>query len=373
VIKVELPGRGDDTRVWGPPFMPDPGDPVFGKQSTYFLSVNRNKRSIAIDIANPKGAALVRRLVGEAHVMIENFKVDGLLKYGLDQAAVRAAHPKLVYCSITGYGQNGPYADRAGYDFVAQAMGGLMSVTGELGGGPLKTGVAICDLFTGLYATTAILAALRHAERTGEGQHIDCALLDTQVAMLANQAMAYLGAGVVGKPLGNAHPSIVPYRTFEAADGPLVVAVGNDGQFATLCRIVGRPDLATDPRYAASPARVVHRAELEEQLQQAMATKTSAALVDALSAAGVPAGPINTVDKVFADAQIAARETVRWLERPDGARVPTVAFPPKLSETPARYDLPPPRLAEHSRDVLTDWLGLAAGEIDALMSDGVVA
>lgn len=378
VIKIEPPGRGDDTRAWGPPFLPrrPDADPEKAGQSAYYLCCNRSKRSLAIDIATKQGAALVRDLAAKADIFVENFRVGGLAKYGLDYASLARINPRLVYCSITGFGQSGPYARRGGYDFVAQAMGGLMSVTGQPegtpGAEPLKTGVAICDLFTGMYAAVAILAALRHAEKTGQGQYIDCALLDAQVAMLANQASSHLVAGVVPKPMGNAHPTIVPYRTFQAKDGPLVIACGNDGQFNALCRALGRLDLAQDERYRRNSDRIAARGELEDDLARTIARRGVEDLTQALVEAGVPAGPINTLDKVFADPQVKFRHVVRTFEREDGVGVPIVAFPPKLSVTPADYRQPPPDVGEHTGEALRDWLGLDDAAIAALANDKII-
>lgn len=373
VIKIEAPGRGDDTRAWGPPFHGP--TPASGRgESAYYLSANRNKRSVAIDFATPEGGALVRKLAQSADVVIENYKVGGLVKYGLDYASLSAERKRLVYCSISGFGQFGPYAGRGGYDFVAQGMGGLMSITGRPdaeGGEPTKVGVAICDLFTGVYAATAVLAALRHAERTGEGQHIDCALLDSQVAMLANQASSYLVAGVVAGRLGNAHPTIVPYRTFRAADGDVVVAVGNDGQFRALCAALGRLDLAENPAFGSNSARIANRDALEAELQKTIGTLPKAPFLEKLIADGIPAGPINTIDEVFADPQVTAREMVRTVAREDGTEVPGVAYPPRLSRTPADYRRPPPRLGEHTAEVLAE-LGLDPATLDELAAKGVV-
>ena len=372
VIKIEAPGAGDDTRAWGPPNLSGPGEDGCG-ESAYYLSCNRNKRSVAINLATADGAELIRRLVARADIVVENFKVGGLKKYGLDYSSLQALNPRLVYCSITGFGQDGPYADRAGYDFVAQAMGGLMSITGEPDGPPEKVGVAITDLSTGLYATVSILLALRHAERTGQGQHIDCSLLDTQIAMLANQALTWLVGGVSPGRLGNAHPSIVPYRTFDAADGPLVIAVGNDGQFRTLCEILGVPELASDTRYATNSARVANRAVLEPTLQAQVSRFTAEDLTGRLVARCVPAGPVNTIGEVFLDPFVEARRTVRRFLREDGVEVPTVAYPAKLSETPADYRRRPPFLGEHTVEVLGEWLALAPAELDRLLAAGAIA
>lgn len=379
VIKVETPGNGDDTRAWGPPFLkpaPDQtGNP--NGESAYYLCANRNKRSIAIDFSKPEGVALVRRLAEKADVVIENFKVGGLRKYGLDYDSLKALNPRLVYCSITGFGQYGPYADRGGYDYVAQGMGGLMSITGQPdgtpGGEPIKAGVAICDLFTGVYAATAVLAALRHAERTGEGQWIDCALLDTQVAMLANQGMSWLVGGVVGQRMGNAHPTVVPYRTFRARDGSLVIATGNDRQYRSLCEAVDRPDLAADERFTTNSLRIRNRDVLEAELGGAIVRLPVAEIMEKLVAAGVPAGPINNIDQVFADPQVLARQIVHQFPRADGIAVPGVAYPPQLSATPPDYRLPPPRLGEHTDAVLGEELGMSGEEIARLKASGVIA
>ncbi|MGV3480421.1 MAG: CaiB/BaiF CoA transferase family protein [Sphingobium sp.] len=371
VIKIELPGKGDDTRAWGPPNLRDAdGHEALG-ESAYYLSCNRNKRSAAINLADPAGAALIRALAAKADIVVENFKVGGLAKYGLDYASLAAVNPRLVYCSITGFGQTGPYTDRGGYDFVAQGMGGFMSITGEEGGEPLRAGVATADLSTGMYATVSILMALRHAERTGQGQQIDISLLDTQIAMLANQSMNWLVGGVVPGRLGNRHPTVVPYKTFEVADGTIIIAVGNDGQFAQLCRELGVPDLIVDPRFANSRARLVNRDEIERIVQDLVRAFGGGALIDRLVARGVPAGPVNTIKDIFEDPFVEARGTVHRFER-EGVEVPSVAFPGKLGETPARFDRPPPRLGEHSTEILSDWLALDEGELARLRDAGVV-
>jgi crotonobetainyl-CoA:carnitine CoA-transferase CaiB-like acyl-CoA transferase len=359
VVKVERPGPGDDTRAWGPPWVEakESGE----RQAAYFQCANRNKRSVAIDLATPEGQAQVRALAAKADVVLENFKVGGLNAYGLDYGSLKAVNPKLVYCSITGFGQTGPYAPRAGYDFLIQGMGGLMSLTGradgEEGAGPQKAGVALVDIMTGLYATIAVLAALSHRERTGEGQHIDLALLDVQVATLANQAANFLASGVAPRRLGNAHPNIVPYQDFPTADGDMILAIGNDGQFARFCAIAGHPEWAADERFATNPARVAHRSVLIPLLRQATVMKTTAEWVAALEAAAVPCGPINRLDQVFADPQVQARGMKIELAHPALGMVPLVASPIRLSATPVQYRHAPPTLGEHTAEVLANWLG----------------
>lgn len=371
VVKIEAPGRGDDTRAWGSPIAAlDPSQKVAG-ESAYYLSANRNKRSLAVDLANPKGADLIRKLAAEADIVVENFKVGGLKRYGLDYQSLAAINPRLIYCSITGFGQDGPYADRPGYDFVAQAMGGMMSITGEADGPPIKTGVAVADLSTGLYATISILMALRHAEQTGQGQHIDCSLLDTQLAMLANQGSSYLVSGQSPSRMGNTHPTVVPYQVFDAADGPMVVAVGNDGQFKILCKVLGVPDLAADPRFVTNVDRMAHRAALIVILQDLIGQRQGGELIAALTDAGAPAGPVNTVKQALDDPFVEARQAVHHFTREDGYQIPTIAYPAKLSRTPAAYDRAPPRLGEHTHEVLRDWLGLDEPALAAL--DGAIA
>jgi len=364
VVKVERPGAGDDTRSWGPPWLHDPsGAPT--RDAAYFFCANRNKRSVTADIATPEGRDLVRRLALEADVVLENFKVGGLEQYGLDYASLKALKPGLVWCSITGFGQTGPYAQRAGYDFLIQGMGGLMSVTGradgEEGAGPQKVGVALTDILTGLYASVAVLAALAHRDRTGQGQHIDLALLDVQVACLANQTANYLIGGTPPRRMGNAHPNIVPYQDFPTADGDMILAVGNDGQFARLCEVAGQPGWATDPRFATNAARVRHRAELIPLLRQATVMRTTREWIAALEAAGVPCGPINGLAEVFDDPQVIARGLRIDLPHPVAGTVPGVANPIRLSATPVAYDRAPPVLGEHTAEVLRDWLGLGDG------------
>jgi crotonobetainyl-CoA:carnitine CoA-transferase CaiB-like acyl-CoA transferase len=371
VVKIES-FQGDDTRNWGPPYLRGPEEEGRG-ESAYYLSCNRNKRSVAVNLADPEGAALIRRLAAKADVVVENFKVGGLARYGLDYKSLSAINPRLVYTSITGFGQDGPYADRAGYDFVAQAMGGLMSITGEADGPPMKVGVAMADLSTGMYAAVSTLLALRHAERTGQGQRVDISLLDTQISMLANQALSFLVGGESPGRLGNAHPTVVPYRTFQAADHPIVVAVGNDAQFRVLCDVIGAPELARDERYATNGARVINRGTLEPTLQGVIAKLNGHELLEALHARGVPAGPVNTIGEAFEDPFVEARGTVQRFMRDDGVEVPSVAYPGKFSETPADYRRRPPFLGEHTREVLQAWLGLEAGRLDELTAGGVIA
>ncbi|MEZ5735542.1 MAG: CaiB/BaiF CoA-transferase family protein [Novosphingobium sp.] len=373
VLKVELPGKGDDTRGWGPPFLQLGDGSDDPQESAYYLCANRNKRSAAIDIAKPEGAAIVRRLAAEADILVENFKAGGLKKYGLHYEAIAAINPRIVYCSITGFGQNGPYADRGGYDFVAQGMGGFMSITGEEHGGPLRAGVAIADLSTGMYATVSVLMALRHAERTGEGQQIDLSLLDTQIAMLANQASNWLVGGVNPGRLGNRHPTVVPYKTFEVADGVMIIAIGNDGQFRAFCKEMGVPELADDEKFSTGRARLVNRDEIEAKVQDLVRDLESGSLIDRLVACGVPAGPVNTIRDIFEDPFVEHRGTVHRFRREDGVEIPTVAFPGKLSATPADYRYHPPQVGEHSREVLADWLGLTGEDLAGLESGGVIS
>mgnify|MGYP005812302123 CR=1 FL=1 len=369
VVKVERPGAGDELRAVGPPYLKDRE----GRETataTYFLCANRNKRSIAVDLARPEGQALVRRLALEADVLIENFKVGGLEAYGLDWASLEPLHPRLVYCSITGFGQTGPYALRPGYDFLIQGMGGLMSVTGvpdgEPGAGPQKVGVALADIMTGLYATIAVQAALAERARSGRGQHIDLALLDVQVACLANQAAGYLAAGVVPRRMGNAHPSAVPYQTFPTADGDMILAIGNDGQFARFAHAAGHPEWAADERYATHRGRSTNRALLIPLLRRTTVQRTTAEWIAALESAAVPCGPVNRIDEVFADSQVQARGMRIELPDPVAGRVTLVASPMRFSATPVEYRRAPPALDADSEEVLADWLGLDPSEAEAL-------
>jgi len=376
VIKVERPGRGDDTRHWGPPWLADRDGNATG-ESAYFLSANRGKKSVAIDIARPEGQRLVRDLAAQSDVVLENFKVGGLARYGLDHASLRAFNPRLIHCSITGFGETGPYAERPGYDFLIQGMGGLMSITGEPdaaeGGGPQKVGVALADVMSGLYAVIAVLAALASRERSGEGQHIDLALLDVQVASLANQAMNYLVSGRAPERLGNAHPNIVPYQVFATSDGHFILAVGNDDQFRRLSAVVEVPQIADDPRFATNGARVEHRDELIPILQTVFEQKPKAHWLEALEAAGVPCGPINRIDEVFADPQVRARGMRVEAPHPLAGTVPLIGSPLKLSATPTREAAAPPLLGEHTADVLADLLGLDDAAIERLRNDDVIA
>ena len=375
VVKVERPGAGDDTRAWGPPWLDDIDGKPTG-ESAYYLSANRNKRSVTIDMAQADGQALIRELAGKADIVIENFKVGGLARYGLDYASLSAINPRLIYCSITGFGQTGPYAARAGYDFLIQGMGGLMSLTGRPDGspgeGPMKVGVALTDVMTGLYSTVAVLAALAHRERSGRGQHIDLALLDVQIASLANQAANYLVGGDVPRRMGNAHPNIVPYQDFPTADGYMIIAVGNDSQFASLCEAIDRPQWARDARFRTNPQRVKHRDELVESLRGVTLTRTTAQWVSMLEARGVPCGPINRMDQVFADPQVQARAMRLEMSHPVAGKVPLVANPIRMSETPVQYRHAPPTLGEHTEAVLGEWLALDALQLAALHDRGVV-
>ncbi|MFN7551930.1 MAG: CaiB/BaiF CoA transferase family protein [Pseudomonadota bacterium] len=375
VIKVERPGEGDDTRRWGPPWLKD-GAGADTAESAYYLGANRGKQSVAIDFTRPEGADLVRALARRAHVLVENFKVGGLAKYGLDWPSLRAPNPRLVYCSITGYGQTGPYAQRAGYDAAIQAEGGLMSITGEPGGtpggGPQKVGVAVADRMTGRYAVAGLLAALRHADATGEGQQIDLALLDTQVGWLANQAMNYLVGGAVPGRQGTAHPNIVPYQVMPAADGHFMLAVGNDAQFRRCCAVVGRPEWADDPRFATNAARVAQRAELVPLLAAELRRRPAREWLDALSRETVPCAPVNTLDQVFDDPQVRARGMRIDLRHALGGTVPMVGSPLKLSATPVEYRAAPPLLGADTRAVLREHLGLADTQVEALAAQGVI-
>ena len=366
VTKIERPGAGDDTRHWGPPWHGE-GDQ---RVAAYFLSCNRGKKSAAIDFAAPEGAALVRKLALNSDVMIENFKVGGLEKFGLDAKSLRSADPRLVYASITGFGQDGPYADRAGYDYIIQGMGGLMSITGRPdgvpGGGPMRVGVAVVDLFTGLYTCVAILSALYRREKTGEGAHIDMALFDTQLAMLANQASNALVSGKDPPRQGNTHPNLVPYQPFDAADQPIIIAVGNERQFARLAAICGHPEWTADARFASNGARVANRDALVGMVSEAIAQKPAAEWLEQLEAAGIPAGPINRISQALSDVQAQHRQMVRTI-----AGAPLVGSPVRLDGARADSDLPPPALGEHTAEVLGT-LGLDGGALESLRAEGVI-
>ena len=384
VIKVERPGVGDETRTWGPPFLKD----ARGHDTTdaaYYLGANRNKRSMTCDISTEQGQALIRQLVPLCDVFIENYKVGDMARYGLDYDTLAALNPRLVYCSITGFGQTGPYSQYAGYDFAIQGMGGLMSITGErddLGGGPQKAGIAVADLFTGMYASVSILAALRHAEQTGQGQHIDMALLDTQVAVIANLGANYLVSGqysgqVPGRA-GNAHQNLVPYQVFETApaeDGSkshLILAIGNDTQFAKFCEVADCPHLSVDPRFATNAQRVRHRHALIAQLETLMRSRSKSAWLEALQAMQVPCGAINNLAEVFADPHIASRGMVNTWQHPAHEQLQLVASPIKMSQTPVRQDLPPPLLGQHTHEVLKELLGLDATQLGALVNNNII-
>lgn len=375
VIKVERPGNGDDTRAWGPPFLKDAYGESTG-EAAYYLSANRNKQSVTIDFTKPEGQRLVRELAAKSDILIENFKVGGLEAYGLDYASLKEVNPQLIYCSITGFGQTGPYAKRAGYDFMIQGLGGLMSLTGrpegDEGAGPVKVGVALTDILTGLYATVAILAALAHRQHDGGGQHIDMALLDVQVACLANQAMNYLTTGVSPKRLGNAHPNIVPYQDFPTADGDFILTVGNDSQFRKFAEVAGQPAWADDPRFASNKQRVANRAVLVPLIRQATVFKTTAQWVEQLEAVGVPCGPINELAQVFADPQVQARGLAFELPHALAGLVPQVGSPIRLSETPVEYRRAPPLLGEHTQEVLARVLGVTTVDLELLRQSGVL-
>ncbi len=375
VIKIERPGVGDDTRAWGPPYAHDAaGNPT--SEAAYYLAANRGKRSVTVDIASAGGQALLRELVLHCDVVLENFKVGQLARYGLDYASLRALKPDIVYCSITGFGQDGPYAHRAGYDFLIQGMGGLMSVTGERdalpGGGPQKAGVALTDIMTGMYATVAVLAALTHRDRTGEGQYIDMALLDTQVAMLANMGSNYLNTGTPPQRWGNAHANIVPYQTFACLDGHIIVAAGNDSQYQKFVEAGGRPALAHDPLYATNPLRVKHRDTLVPLLAAMVLERSRADWIALLEAVGVPCGPINDIADVFANPQVQARELAFKLPHPSAGSVKLVRSPMRMSATPVVTDLAPPLLGQHTVEVLRDVLGKSAKDIADLHAHGVL-
>ncbi|SAL45742.1 CaiB/BaiF CoA transferase family protein [Caballeronia telluris] len=360
VIKIERPETGDDTRHWGPPYLKTP-DGADTREAAYYLAANRNKRSVTVDIASPEGQRIIRELAAQSDVVLENYKVGQLKKYGLDYESLKAVKPDLVYCSVTGFGQTGPYASRAGYDFIIQGIGGFMSITGERdgqpGGGPQKAGVAIADLMTGMYATVGVMAALAHRDRTGEGQYVDMALLDVQVAMLANMNTNFLASGQPPVRWGNAHPNIVPYQTFQTSDGWIIVAVGNDGQFRKFVEAGGRPELADDPRFSTNPSRVRNRETLVPILAAMVRERGKHDWLAALEAAGVPCGPINDLGEVFEDPQVVARGMQVELPHPAGGHVKLVRSPIKMSATPPEARLHPPMLGEHTDSVLRELLG----------------
>ncbi len=375
IIKVERPGAGDDTRGWGPPYVKDAnGNDT--TDSTYCLSANRNKKSVTIDFTRPEGQKLVRELAARSDVVIENFKVGGLEKYGLDYESLERINPALIYCSITGFGQTGPYAPRAGYDFLIQGLGGLMSFTGrpdeEPGGGPMKVGVALADIMTGMYSATAILAALTYRAETGVGQYIDMALLDVQVGVLSNQAMNYLHTGVLPKRMGNAHPNVVPYQDFHTSDGYVIIAVGNDTQFARLAQAIGKPEWASDPQFSTNSQRVKNRDSLIAAMNDITRTRTTDEWVELFESIGIPCGPINDLEHVFKDPQVIARNMQISMHHPKYGNMPLVANPIRLSETPVQYRHAPPALGEHTEQVLAELLGIDSKRFAQLHRDNIV-
>jgi len=375
VIKVERPGAGDDTRGWGPPWLKD-GAGKDTAESAYFLSVNRNKKSVTLDIARPEGQKIARELADKSQVLIENYKVGTLEKYGLSYERVKRSNPSIVYCSVTGFGQDGPYAPRPGYDFIFQGMGGLMSITGERdgqpGAGPQKVGIAITDVLTGMYASVAILAALNHRERTGQGQYIDAALLDTIVAFNANQISSFFASGKIPMRWGNAHAQVVPYEVFPAADGHLILAVGNDSQFASFCQAAGCPELAQEARFRTMPQRIAHRAELIPLIADVMRTRSKREWIELLEAANVPCGPINNMKEVFEDAQVRHRGLRVDMPHPSGGTASVVRSPMRLSETPVEYRLAPPTLGQHNEEILKGLLGRSDADLQTLKAAGIV-
>jgi len=375
VIKVERPGAGDDTRGWGPPWFKD----LDGKDtsdSSYFLSCNRGKKSITLDISRPEGQRIVRALAAKCDVLIENYKVGTLARYHLSYKELREINPHLIYCSITGFGQSGPYAPRPGYDFVFQGMSGLMSITGERdelpGGGPMRVGIAIADILTGMYASLAITAAIVHCERGGSGQYIDMALLDSMVAFNANQISGYFVSGNIPKRTGNAHPNIVPYQVFACKDGHIILAVGNDSQFASLCKVIGRPELAADERFQLMSGRIVNRDALIPLIAEIMRKRGIHEWIEVLEGANVPCGPINNMEQVFEDPQVQHRELKVEIPTSAGLPCPTVASPMRFSETPVEYTVPPPTLGQHTQEILQDLLGMDRPTVQALAAKGII-
>ncbi len=381
VIKIERPGAGDDTRKWGPPYVKD-AKGADTSESAYYLSANRNKRSLAVDIGNPEGVALIKRLLAHCDVLVENFKVGGLERYGLSYSALKDEFPALVYCSITGFGQTGPYAAQAGYDYLAQGMGGIMAVTGEPDGQPMKVGIAIADIMCGMYASTAVLAAMRHRDATGHGQHIDLSLLDSQVAWLANVGMNYLASGEEPVRYGNQHPNIVPYQVFAASDGHFILAVGNNGQFSKFCDFAGLDGVPDDPRFVSNEARVQHREILADLIEAATKQKTKTHWLEGLATLGVPAGPVNTISEAFADPQVMHRGMRISMPHPlagaamaqggEPGTVDLIGNPVKMSGTPVSYRQAPPLLGEHTDEVLSQLLGIDDAERDKLRDTGVI-
>ncbi len=373
VIKIERAGAGDDTRKWGPPFVTD-GDGAETTESAYYLCANRNKRSVAVDLSDPEGAELVRRLASRCDILVENFKVGGLARYGLGWEDLKDSHPHLVYCSISGFGQDGPYASRPGYDFMIQAMGGIMSITGQADGDPTKVGVGIADVMTGMYAAVSILAALRHRDATGRGQRIDLALLDCQVSWLINAGLNYLTSGAVPGRMGNGHPNIVPYDVFPTADGYFALAVGNDRQFASFCDGAGAPEIAADPRYAGNKSRVANRDQLVPLLRDLTARQTTGWWLEALEKVNVPCGPVNDLGQVFDDPQVRHREMRIEMPHPlaGSGVVSLIGSPIRMSETQVSYRHPPPVLGQHTDEVLAELLDLDAAAIDDLRRRGIL-
>jgi formyl-CoA transferase len=375
VIKIERPGAGDDTRGWGPPWMKD-GAGKDSSESAYFLSVNRNKKSVTLDISKPEGQKIAHELAMKSQVLIENYKVGNLKRYGLDYESLKKENPGLIYCSITGFGQDGPYAPRPGYDFIFQGMGGLMSITGERdgqpGAGPQKVGIAVTDVLTGMYASVAILAAITHRERTGQGQYIDAALLDTMVAFNASQICSFLASGTIPARWGNAHPQVVPYEVFPTADGHIILAVGNDSQFVSFCKATGNAGLAQEARFKTMSQRITHRDALIPLIAEIMRKRTKREWIDTLEAANVPCGPINNMKEVLEDPQVQFRQLGMSMPHPLGGEAPMVRSPLRLSETPVEYRLPPPMLGQHNEEVLKGLLGRSDADLKQLKAAGIV-
>ena len=375
VLKIERPGTGDDTRGWGPPWMKD-AEGKDTREAAYYLSVNRNKKSVTLDISRPEGQKIARELAMKSQVLIENYKVGNLKRYGLDYESLKQENPGLIYCSVTGFGQDGPYAPRPGYDFIFQGMGGLMSITGERdgqpGAGPQKVGIAVTDVLTGMYASVAILAAITHRERTGKGQYIDAALLDTMVAFNASQIVSYLASGEIPQRWGNAHPQVVPYEVFATSDGHIILAVGNDSQFASFCHAAGCPELASDPRFKTNSQRIVHRESLIPLIAATMRARGKREWIQALEVANVPCGPINNMKEVLEDPQVRHRQLRVDMPHPLGGVAPVVRSPLRLSETPVEYRLPPPMLGQHNEEVLKGLLGRSDADLARLKAEKLI-